>query len=169
MNTLVFVNTYTHSVTYVTDKILLSLFRIIKWSGLDPIKLTSDWGVLETGLKRWLETKHLTGVVLEVYSPFSGTLVGRWDFDIEYSLGIGDDGAFWVDTDAIRFSIAKCGLNPDHCDYRIVATTKPGRPDVPGWSPTTLRSTDGLVRHSIGTTIGAGSLGSRINYWRKTA
>lgn len=169
MNTSVFVNTYSHSVTHVTDKILLSLLRIIKWSGLDPSNLAADWGVLERGLKRWLETRHLTGVVLEVYRPFSGTLVGRWDFAIEYSFGTSDDGVFWVDTDAIRFSIAKCGLYPSQCGYRIVATTKLDRPNVPGWSRTTLRSTDGFVCHSVGTTIGAGSLGSRISYWRKIA
>lgn len=168
MTTRVAVNTYTHSVTYVTDKLLLSLFRIIKWSGLEPGRLTADWDVLERGLKRWLETQHLTGVVLEVYRPFSTTLVGRWDFDIDYGFG-GDDGTFWIDTDAIKFSIAKSGLNPSRCDYRIIALTKPGRPDVLGWSPTTLLSTDGFVRHTVGTNIGASSLGTRVGYWRKSA
>jgi hypothetical protein len=169
MSTQVAVNTYTHSVTYVTDKILLSVLRIITWSGLDPQRLTTDWVVLQNGLKTWLATKDLTSVVLEVYRPFSSSLVGRWDFDIEYSLGMTGDGNFWIDTDAIKFAIAKCGLDPRRCEYRIIARTKPGRLDVAGWSSTTLLSTDGFIRHSVGTNIGAGSLGSRVGYWRKTA
>lgn len=166
MSTLVAVNTYTHSVTYVTDKMLTSLKRIIIWSGLDPAKITSDWRTLERGIKTWLDTKHLDQLVLEVYSARTQKLVGRWDFDIRYSY-TGDGGEMWVDTDAIRFAIRKCGLNPAGCDYRIVADTKPGRPDVDGWVSTSLLSTDGLVRHSVGTTIGANQLATRTAYWRR--
>ena len=167
MSSLVYVNTYTHSVTFVTDKMLTSLKRIIWWSGLDPAKLTSDWNVLERGISSWLNSKHLEMLTLEVYRPGSNTLVNRWDFDIEYSYGSGDDGSMWVDPDAIRNAIKKCGFDPSGCDYRIIATTKPDRPDVAGWGPATLLSTNGFVRHSVGTTIGANPLGTRTAYWRK--
>jgi hypothetical protein len=167
MSTLVSVNTYAHSVTFVTEKILTSLKRIILWIGLDPAKLISDWGVLESGIKIWLNSKHLEMLTLEVYRPGGGTLVNRWDFDIEYSFGSGDDGAMWVDPDAIRNVIKKCGFDPSGCDYRIIATTKSGRPDVAGWGAATLLSTDGFGRHSVGTTIGANPLGTRTVYWRK--
>lgn len=167
MSTLVHVNTYTHSVTFVTDKMLTSLKRIIVWSGLDPAKLTSDWNVLERGIRTWLDSKHLEMLTLEVYRPGTNTLVNRWDFDIEYTFGSGDDGSMWVDPDAIRHAIKKCGFDPSGCDYRIIATTKPGRPDVAGWGPAMLLSTDGLVRHSVGTTIGANPFGTRTAYWRK--
>ena len=56
---------------------------------------------------------------------------------------------------------------PSMCDYRVVVTNKDGAPSVSGWSSTTLRSTDGFVRQSIGTTIGASGLGSSTGYWRK--
>jgi hypothetical protein len=167
MSTLVFVNTYTHSVTFVTDKMLISLKRIIFWIGLDPAKLTSDWGLLELGIRTWLDTKDLQTVVLEVYRPGSQTLVNRWDFGIEYGFGSGDDGTMWVDPEAIRNAIKKCGFDPAGCDYRIIAVTKPSRPDVVGWGLATLFSTDGFVRHSVGTTIGANPLGTRTAYWRK--
>ena len=36
MSTFVIVNTYTHSVTYVADKMLHSLHQIIRESGLKP-------------------------------------------------------------------------------------------------------------------------------------
>lgn len=167
MSTLVFVNTYTHSVTFVTDKMLTSLMRIIAWSGLDPGKLTRDWGVLDRGIRTWLRTQHLRVVVLEVYRPASRMLVGRWDFEIEYGFSPDGYGEMWTDTDAIWFAIAKCGLNPASCDYRIIVDSKPGRPDVEGWGPAEFLSTQGFVRNSIGTTIGASALATRTAYWRK--
>src|SRR5215203_2319669 len=52
MSTVVSVNTYTQSVTYVTDKLLTSIKNIIRLSGLNPTKLVSDWGALERGIKK---------------------------------------------------------------------------------------------------------------------
>lgn len=167
MSTLVFVNTYTHSVTFVTDKMLTSLIRIIRWSGLDPGKLSRDWEALDRGIRTWLTSRHLRAVVLEVYRPASWALVGRWDFDIEYGCTVDGDGEMWTDTDAIRHAIAKAGLDPAGCDYRIIVDNKPGRPEVAGWGPTDFLATEGFVRHSVGTTIGASPLASRTAYWRR--
>jgi hypothetical protein len=102
---------------------------------------------------------------LEVYNPGTDKLIGRWDFEIFY--GYSGDGAFWVDSDAIKYHILKAGKCPGDCEYRILLTNKPGRPDVAGWSKTSFRSTDGFVRQSIGTTIDAGGLSSGVGYWRK--
>ena len=54
MSTFVVVNTYTHSVTYVTDKMLMSLKEIIRCSGLSPEKFVADWKVLQRGISTWL-------------------------------------------------------------------------------------------------------------------
>jgi hypothetical protein len=167
MNTFAAVNTYTHSVTYVTDKILNSLQNIIRWSGLSPEKLASDWEVLERGIKRWIETEDLIQVVLEVYHPQTDALVGRWDIEIWY--GFVGDGSFWVDTENIKYHIRKAGLWPNVCEYRVVTTTRPGRPDVEGWSRTTLRSTTGFVKQSIGTSIDGSGLRVGTGYWRKVS
>ena len=72
----------------------------------------------------------------------------------------------WADTDALRYAIAKAGTVAASCDYRVLLQTKANRPDVPGWSPATFRSTDGFVRHSVGTTIGTHAIGSDFGYWR---
>ncbi len=165
MSTIVSVNTYTHSVTYVTDKLLTSIKNIVRLSGLSPAKLTDDWEVLERGIKRWLDTEDLEQLHLEVYNPRTDRLVGRWDFEIYY--GFQGDGAFWQDPDAIKYHIQKQGLWPSECNYRVVATTKLGRPDVLGWSRTSLRSTDGFVKQSIGTTIDGSGLSTGTGYWRK--
>jgi len=167
MSSYVIVNTYTHSVTYVTDKLLTSIKDIVRRSGLSPEKLTSDWPALERGLKKWLETKDLEQLNLEVFHPITDRLVGRWDFEIYYSFT--SEGAFWVDPEAIRYAIQKQGQVPENCEYRIVATTKLGRPDVQGWSNTTLRSTDGFVKQSIGTTIDGSGLSTGTGYWRKVS
>lgn len=166
MSTFVAVNTYTHSVTYVADNLLYCLQEIIKNSGLDPTKLVDDWTVLERGLTTWLDTRDLERVSLEVFDPRSGGLVGRWDFSIAYGWTAGS-GAFWVDTAQIRYAILKQGLWPGSCAYEVIVQTKPGRPDVPGWSRTTYRSTAGFVRQSIGTTLDASGLGAAATYYRK--
>ncbi len=165
MSTVVTVNTYTHSVTYVTNKLLLTLKEIINLSGLSPAKMVDQWGTLELGIKTWLESRHLKQISLEVFNSKTDNLVGRWDLAIQY--GYTGDSTFWVNTDEIRYHIKKAGLWTSECDYRIVVTTEPGRPDVPGWSSTTLRSTEGFVRQSIGTTIDGSGLGANTSYWRK--
>lgn len=167
MSTVVSVNTYTHSVTYVTDKLLTSIKNIIRLSGLSPAKMADDWVVLERGIKKWLDTKDLEDLHLEVYNPTTGKLVGRWDFEIHY--GFQGDGAFWQDPEAIKYHIRRQGLWPSECKYRIVATIKPGSPNVQGWSDTTLRSTNGFVKQSIGTTIDGSGLSTGTGYWRKVS
>ena len=166
MSTFVVVNTYTHSVTYVADKMLHSLHQIIRESGLNPEKLTDDWDTLQRGISTWLASYHLESVTLEVFDPDTDALVGRWDFEIYY--GTAGDGAMWVNTEDIKYHIRKAGQWPSLCDYRVIISTKPGRPAVAGWSSTTFRSTDGFVRQCIGTTIdGNGHVSAGTAYWRK--
>lgn len=68
----------------------------------------------------------------------------------------------------IRFAIRKCGVIPSSCSYRILMDNAPGRPDVPGWSSTSYKSTDGFVHQNIGTTIGTHAIGANTGYWRKS-
>jgi hypothetical protein len=46
-------------------------------------------------------------------------------------------------------------------------TTKDGAPHVNGWGPTELRTTEGYIYQSVGTTIGTQAIGSQLGYWRK--
>ncbi len=109
MSTTVVVNTYTHSVTYVTDNILRSLQDIVRLSGLDPKKISDDWDALERGIHTWIGSKHLEQIVLEAYNPKTHDLIGRWDIEIAYGW-TEDDGRFWVDTEQIRMAILKAGV-----------------------------------------------------------
>lgn len=160
------VNTYTHSVTYVTDNILKSLKDIIRLSGLQVTKLMNDWNILHDGIKRWVESGHLEHVTVEIYHPTTDSLIYRWDIHMVYTWSASGDGNFWTDTDQLRYAIAKKGLTPAQANYEVKVHNKPGRPDVPGWASATYRSTDGMVRQSLGTTVEHNGLGATTSYWR---
>lgn len=167
MSSIVSVNTFTHSVTYVTDKMLGSLRTIITGIGLNPGKFTDNWQLYERGVKTWLESKHLKEAVLEITST-SGTFVTRCDFTIDYSYS-GGDGAMWVDTDGIRFSIAKLGFVAKDCNYSLKLSLGAGAPSVEGWYDCEFLSTAGFVKQSLGTAIGTNVIGAQAGYWRKVS
>lgn len=156
---------YTHSVTYVTDKLLKSLKDIIILSGLDPAAFVADWATYTRGIKTWLESGHLETLELEVFNPTTDKLITKWDIAIVYSW-VGGDGSFWTDTEQLKYAIKKSGVLPSQAKYRVVVNAKPGRPDVDGWITATSRSTDGMVRQSLGTTVEHSGLGGQAAYWR---
>lgn len=164
--TSVVVNTYTHSVVYVADNILKSLKDIVRLSGLDPAEFVGDWDTNMNALQTWLNSGDLEVVKLEIYDPKTDGLIFRWDIEIAYGW-TGGDGSFWTDTDQLRFAIKKAGLVPSEARYRFLLQNKPGRPEVSGWSSTTGRSTVGMVRQGLGTTVEHSGLGGRTSYLRR--
>ncbi|MGE3074433.1 MAG: HORMA domain containing protein [Dehalococcoidia bacterium] len=165
--TFVAVNTYAHTVTFLTDKMLRSLQQIVRDSGLSPDKIASDWKLLEAGVSTWLTNRELNTLSLEVFGPPRDELVGRWDFDIIYDDHSNSDGGMWVDSDAIRHAIKKAGVWPVSCSYRILASVADGHAPVAGWGSTQFRSTASSTRFSVGTTIGANGAGAGAAYWRR--
>lgn len=165
--TAVSVNTYTHSVTYVADNILKSMKDIIRLSGMDPSGFVGNWEVNRLGLATWLASGDLDRVILEVFDPRTDALIGRWDMDIVYGYGSGD-GGFWVDTDQIRYAIKKVGTVPAAARYRLLVTTKLFAPAVAGWGTGAFRSTAGMSRQSLGSTIDHSGLGANSAYWRRS-
>lgn len=159
------VNTFTHTAGYLTANLLRSVTDIVKAVGLDPSELPGQ--ALDRGLKAWIESQHLEAVVLEIYARRTDRLIGRFDFDLDYAYSAGSDGRFWLDTDQVSFAIRKAGLTPSGCSYRVVASTRPGRPDVEGWTSTAFRATDGLTRHAVGAAIGAGTSAASVAYYSR--
>jgi hypothetical protein len=164
MSTAVTVNTYSHTVTHVTAKMLYSLQRIIQQIGLDAGKITSDWDNLERGISTWLKSQHLQRVILEVWNPKSDALITRWDIEVNY--GYTGDGSLWADIDGIKYAIQKAGTVAILCEYRIIVTRSAGYPEVLGWTSATLRSTDHLKQYSVGSTIGGNGIAAETSYWR---
>lgn len=159
------INTYTHSVTYVTDNILKSLKDIVRLSDLNPEKLITEWDSNQRAIKTWIESGHLELVKLEIFNPSTNGLIVRWDIDIVYSTGSGD-GTFYTDTEQLKYAIKKAGVAPAAANYDVLLQNKPGRPDVDGWGPAPSRSTEGMVRQSLGSTIEHNGLGASAAYWR---
>lgn len=170
MTTAVHVNTTTYATTHVATNMLGSIRSIIKGSGLNPDLLRDQWATLEHGLATWLASRHLRTVTLEVYDPDKRPtgLAGRFDFTISYGYYSGGDGDLWLDPDAVTYAIRKNGSFPARCQYRIVVDNAAGRPEIPGWTTTTYRSTAGFTRHTIGTALGGGSLGAGLSYYRES-
>ena len=160
------VYSYTQSVVYVADNILKSLKDIIRLSGLDPAKLVGDWTVLLRGISTWIESRHLETVTLEMFDPKTDALIKRWDIAVVYTWDISA-GTFWTDTEQLKFAIKKAGLSPSDADYRIMVQTRSGSPDVDGWSSCTFRSTEGMVRQILGTTVEHNGLSANAAYWRR--
>ena len=172
MTTGVRVNTHTCATTHVATNMLRGMKQIIRESGLNISRIQSQWAVLEDGVATWLDSGHLKGLVLEVYDPGRPTgadLVGRFDFTIDYTYYSDGDGELWLDPDTVSYTVRKNGSYPARCEYRLIADTAPGYPDVAGWSTTTFRSTAGFTRHSVGTAIGGGSLGAGLSYYNRSA
>ena len=159
---------YTHSVTYVADNILKSLKDIIRLSELSPEKFANNWSSYLLAVRTWLDSGHLEKVVLEVYSPTTDKLIIRWEIAIQYSWASGGDGQFWTDTEQLRYAIKKAGVCPSSAEYDLILHTKPGRPDVHNWEKCEYRSTEGMVRQSIGSTVEHCGLGADTAYWRKS-
>lgn len=159
------VYSYTHSVTYVADNILKSLKDVIRLSGLDPTRFVANWETYLRAIRAWLESGHLESVVLEIYHPSTNALIRRWDVDIIYSWSSGD-GSFWTDTEQLKYHILKAGVLPSVAKYDLLLAIKPGYPHVDGWSDGTYRSTNGMVRQSLGSTVEHNGLGAQAGYWR---
>lgn len=166
--TSVVVNTYVNSVVYVADNILRSLKDIIRLGGLDPTAFVGDWEIHARAIRAWLSSKHLRGVWLEIYDPSTNALIFRWDIEISYGWS-SEDGRFWTDTEQLRYAIRKAGVSPASARYSLLLDTKPGRPDVEGWGKAQARSTAGMVRQSLGSTIEHCGLGGRTSYLRNAS
>jgi Bacterial HORMA domain 2 len=156
---------YTQSVAYVADNILKSFKEIIRASGLDPSDFADDWPSNLLAVRTWLESGHLERVMLEIYHPDTNKLIYRWDLDIAYGWGSGD-GSFWTDVEQLKYAIAKAGVTPSAAKYKFAVTNKLGRPDVPGWGMITLRSTEGMIKQSLGSTVEHSGLVASAGYWR---
>lgn len=164
--TSVAVYSYTHSVTYVVDNILKSLKDIIRLSGLDPARFVGDWESNSLALRTWIASGHLQLIVLEIYEPKSNDFLWGWELEIVYGQSQGD-GSFWTDTEQLEYNIRKAGVAPSDAAYDLLFMNKSGYPNVPGWGPSSRRSTDGMVRQSLGSTIEHNGLGATAGYWRK--
>lgn len=155
----------THTATYVSDKLRNFLKQLVHHYGLNPQGVLDAWSEwVDRAARTWLESGHLSDIVIEFYRPGSDFAAARWDFPIRYD-GNGVD-EMWIDRDFFRDSLAKAKAPPPNCYYRIVLMTVPGRPDVAGVEYTSLRSINGLVSREAGTVIATPDIMASARYYR---
>ena len=157
--------TRAHTSTYVSDKLRNFLKLLVNHYGLNPegvVDAWSDW--VDRAARTWLETGDLEAIKIEFFRPGSDYASALWEFPIHYDGNGGDD--MWVDRAFFQNAIAKAAAPPKDSSYRIALVTKPGRPDVPGVGPITMRSTAGLVARDVGTVIATPDVMASARYYR---
>jgi hypothetical protein len=160
------VNVAVYPVIYVSNEVLNFLIRIVDRRGLDLAYINRNRNIISDGLLDWLSTRHLQKVILEIYDD-SGRVVERFDLCFEYSSVVPSSSDSVFETNLRKLENFLDGLPNLHSKlaYRIVAILSPGAPEVPGWSPTKLRSVDHLKKKRLGGIIKADYIGVAMEYW----
>jgi hypothetical protein len=165
-STFTYAYSYAYSVTFIADNMRNALRDVIRENGLDPMSLMVQWDQwISRGVRAWLESRHLTTVVIEFYRPGATEIMARWDFPIEYT-GSGADDDMWLDKTYLRQLIAKAARPTRDCLYRVVLRVAPGAPSVPGISDTSFLSTGQLSARHAGTIVATGHITASASYWR---
>src|SRR3990172_6003528 len=112
----------THTSVFVSDKLRNFVKLLIRHYGLDPQGVVDAWSSwVDRAARTWLESGHLTDIVVEFYWPGSTSAVARWDFPIRYDGNGVDD--MWIDRLFFEDSLPKAKAPPAGCSYRIVLKT----------------------------------------------
>ena len=142
----------THSINFMADNLLNLLRDLIRENGLSPEKLMGSRDNLTRAITTWLESGHLTTVVIEFYRPGATLADARWDLPVAYT-GSGTEDDMWRDKNYLRQLIAKAKRPSADCSYRVVLFHSHGAPEVDGFSSCTMLGTGTLVARQAGTAI----------------
>lgn len=164
-STYAYVYNRTHSVTFVADNMRNALRDIIRENGLDPSNLMAQWDSwIARGVRTWLESGHLTKIVIEFHKPGASSVTARWDFPILYT-GSGVDDDMWVDKWYLRQLIAKAAKPTSNCVYRILLCHAPSAPDIPGMIDAAFLDTGQFAARDAGTIVATGHITASAVYW----
>ena len=143
------------SISYASARLSIPLISRDSWTKAQCLRFApgSPRGILRQ-------------IVLEIIHPHTDALIRRWDIDVVYGWSASGDGSFWTDTDQLKYHIRKAGVASSDARYRLLMKNKQGWSDVAGWGSTEFRSTEGMVRQSLGSTIEHSGLGANAAYWR---
>ena len=96
--------TRTHTAAFVSDKMRNLLKILVQHHGLNPTTLVDAWSSwVDRAARCWLESGHLSSIVIEFYRPGASAASARWDFPIRYD-GNGVD-EMWVDRQFLQDSL----------------------------------------------------------------
>jgi len=157
--------TRTHTAAYVSDKMRNLLKLMVVYYGLNATALLDAWtSWVDRAARAWLESGHLTAIVIEFYVPGQTVAAARWDFPIRYD-GNGTD-EMWADREFFEGSLAKSKAPPPGCVYRVLLAKSAGAPRVEGVGDTSYLAINGLVAREAGTAIATPDLMASMRYYR---
>jgi hypothetical protein len=157
---------YSHNVTFIADNMRNALRDVVRENGLDPAELMRQWDSgIGRGVRAWIESRHLTNIVIEFHIPGEEVVEARWDFPIDYT-GSGVDDDMWFDKSYLRQLIAKAKKPTVRCVYRILLCHATGEPYVDGLSDTAFLDTGQLAARHVGTIAATGRITASAVYWR---
>jgi len=143
-------HTRTNTAVYLTDVILGAIGDILAQLGIDTTRLYADWEQDEKAIKRWIEEESLKQVVVECHQP-SGKVAPIIEFPVGYETsGLGDASFTAQRAQLARFR-AKLASVPSGTTFGLICTYRSAHTTMPGWSPTSRASTDGLQALNFGT------------------
>jgi hypothetical protein len=156
---------YTHNITFLSDNLRNTLREVIRENGISPDKLMQDWTTIERGIRTWLQSGHLTNIIVEFFRPGATVASARWEFPIGYD-GTGVHEDMWLDKSYLRQLIAKSARPSTDCSYRVILRTDPGASHVDGFVACSLLSTGSMAARQAGTVIATGHMTAGATYWR---
>lgn len=161
------VNIAVYPVTYVSNEVLNFLIRIIDRRGLNLDYINVHKNTLVDGLFTWLSTRHLEKLILEIYDSSTDKVLERFDMCFEYSAVVPttSDSIFESNLKKLEDFLEKLPKLSSNSNYRVIVILSEGAPEVPGWSPTSLRPVDHLKNLKLGGLIKADYIGVAMEYW----
>jgi hypothetical protein len=142
--------TRTNTAVYLTDVVMGAIADILGQLRIDLTSLYRDWSQDEAAIKTWIEEESLKEVVLQCHQP-SGTIAPIIEFPVSYQAsGIGN-ASFTADRASLARYRAKLSTVPAGTTYSIICTFRGPHTTMPGWTPTTRASTNGLQSMRFGT------------------
>lgn len=147
-------HTRTHTATFLADLILGTMSDLLADLGIDVTRLYRDWNQDEAAIQQWIYEESLEMVTLECTQP-SGKVALIVEFPVAYSAAGLGDAAFGAQRAKLARYRAKLESVPAGTTYRLFCSFRTARTPMPGWSPGTRASTDGLRASNFGV-LGSG-------------
>lgn len=156
------VQVWARSATYVATELIRVTQEIAQRRGL-PMDYMHERGELfVNSFRTWITGRYLTGLVIEIWSEES--LRERYDLTLDYTASKGDE-RFDTYIDRLRDTLEQLPKLPEGCRYRVVVTLDQDAPELPGWSETTLRNTQGLKKQNFGNIIDTVNTSVTMDCW----
>jgi Bacterial HORMA domain 2 len=148
VSTRIATNTRTQTAVFLADTIMGAFSEVIAVLGLSHTSLTSQWTIIENGIKQWIEEGSLSDVVLECGPTDRPYAV--FEIPIQYSYGTGEV-EFVASKARLARYLAKLATVPAGATYRVVTSHNGPHAPMPGWSATTRASTVDMSSYSLGS------------------